>query len=247
MIMQLNRTDMESNTCSFTSLDKDWGADDDYLFNFACTPGGSVLQIACGTGALSNALSQQDVNVVGVDRNPKKIAQAVKRTDAVTWLEADARTVHLNQKFDRIIITGNAFQAFATNTDQILVLQTIASHLKPTGKFAFGMENPKSRPWEKWGQKSKPTMVRSVAGQRVSLWQDTSGPDKNGLVHMQTHYDSDGQHYSKNNMRRFVHRDHIRHLLEAVGLHATASYGDWSALNLNDAAPYIIVSGGLSN
>ncbi|WP_108817811.1 class I SAM-dependent methyltransferase [Pseudovibrio sp. Alg231-02] len=244
--MQLNRTETKGNTCSFTSLDKDWGADDDYLFNFACTPGGSVLQIACGTGALSNALSKQGVNTVGVDRNPKKIAQAVKRSETVTWLEADARTVHLNQKFDRIIITGNAFQAFATNTDQILVLQTIAAHLKPNGKFAFGMENPKARPWEKWGQKGKPLLVRSVEGQRVSLWQDTAGPDKNGLVSMQTHYDSDGQHYSRNNMRRFVHRDHIRDLLEAVGLRATASYGDWSALNLNDAAPFIIVSGGLS-
>ncbi len=245
--MQINRTEANGDTCSFSSLDKDWGVDDDYLFNFACTPGGSVLQIACGTGALSGALSRHGVNTVGVDRNPKKIAQAVKRSETVTWVEADARTVYLHQKFDRIIITGNAFQAFATNTDQILVLQTIAAHLKSNGKFAFGMENPKARPWEKWGQKGKPLLVRSVEGKRVSVWQDTTGPDKNGLVSMQTHYDSDGRHYSRNNMRRFVHRDHISNLLEAVGLRATASYGDWIALNMNDEAPFIIVSGSLSN
>ncbi|KZL18845.1 Glycine/sarcosine N-methyltransferase [Pseudovibrio axinellae] len=244
--MQLNRTNIENSASSFTSLDKDWGADDDYLFNFACQPDGSVLQIACGTGALSEALSQEKVSVVGLDRNPKKIAQAVKRTNDVKWVKADARMVRLSQKFDRIIITGNAFQAFATNTDQILVLQTIASHLKPNGKFAFGMENPKACPWEKWGQKGKPLRVRSVEGQDVSLWQDTAGPDKNGLVFMQTHYKSGGRHISKSNMRRFVHRDHIRDLLEAVGLQATMSYGDWATMSQNDTAPYIIVSGGLS-
>ncbi len=244
--MQVNRSDIQQDTCSFTSLDKDWGADDDYLFNFACQAGLDVLLIACGTGELAAALSQNGVNVVGLDRNPDKIAQAMKRTTTVSWLEGDVRTLHLTRKFDRIILSGNAFQAFATNTDQILLLQAIAAHLKPNGKFAFGMENPKARPWEKWGQKSKPLTVRSVKGQQVSLWQDTAGPDKNGLVAMQTHYDSEGQHYSKNNMRRFVHRDHIQALLKAVGLQATVSYSDWSQQDLSDTAPNIIVNGGLS-
>lgn len=134
--MQLNRSELENNTYSFTSLDKDWGADDDYLFSFACMPGTSVLQIACGTGELSYALHKVGVDVVGLDRNPQKIAQANKRSGAVNWLESDARMVRLNQRFDTVLITGNAFQAFPTNTDQILVLQTIAAHLKPDGKFA---------------------------------------------------------------------------------------------------------------
>lgn len=246
-MMQLDRSEHELGYDRFTSLDKDWGADDDFLFSFAAVAGASVLQLACGTGKLALALSSQGIDTVGVDRNTLKIAQAHKRTERVQWIKGDARNVRIGRRFDRVMLTGNAFESFATNTDQILLLQTIAAHLAPEGKFAFGIQNPVARPWERWGHEESPSIVKSVDGKPVSMWQETSGPDKTGLIRMQTHYNSGGKHCAVSRFRRFVPRDHVCALLEAVGLEATATYGDWVKNTNKESAPYIIVVGGLKN
>ncbi|MDX5593113.1 class I SAM-dependent methyltransferase [Pseudovibrio sp. SPO723] len=226
-----------------SSLDKTWDDDDQFLLGFASRTGSSALQIACGTGALAHELSKNGVEVVGVDRNPRKIAQAIKRTRAVTWVGADARTIRLNRRFDTVVISGNAFHAFTTDTDQVLLLETVTEHLKSGGRFAFGMQNPSARPWESWPQHERPMRVRSADGEDVAFWQDFDGPDTNGLVSMKTHYDSHGERCSLNKQRRFVPKDHLVNLFKAVDLEPAAWYGDWSGAEAAEGSPYIIVTG----
>lgn len=227
----------------FVSLEKDWGDDDRFLLDFAGQSGTSALQIACGTGALSHALSQAGVEVVGVDRNPRKIAKAIRRTRAVTWVGADARTIRLNRSFDTVVISGNAFHAFTTDTDQVLLLQTVAAHLKSGGRFAFGLLNPSAKPWEAWPAVERPMRVRSADGEDVAFWQDFDGPDPTGLVRMKTHYDSRGEKCSMNKERRFVPKAHLMDLFRAVDLQPAAWYGDWDGSEASEKSPYIIVTG----
>jgi hypothetical protein len=58
------------------------------------------------------------------------------------WVEGDARTFDLGERFRLVFMTGNAFQAFVTNAEQAALLQRIHVHLQEDGWFAFETRNP---------------------------------------------------------------------------------------------------------
>src|SRR5688500_13196807 len=60
----------------------------------------------------------------------------------VRWIEGDARTFDLGERFRLIFLTGNAFQAFVTNAEQAALLQRVRAHIDDEGLFAFETRNP---------------------------------------------------------------------------------------------------------
>lgn len=106
--------------------------------------GGAVLELACGTGRVTIPIARLGFPVTGLDIVPGMLAQArSKSADVpVRWVEGDARTFDLGERFRLIFLTGNAFQAFVTNDAQAAVLQRVHAHLDDAGLFAFETRNP---------------------------------------------------------------------------------------------------------
>ncbi|MBW7876139.1 MAG: class I SAM-dependent methyltransferase [Candidatus Cloacimonetes bacterium] len=106
---------------------------------------GSILEIACGTGRVTIPLAKLGYPVTGLDIVPGMLKQAQQKSEGllIRYIEADARNFALNEVFDFIFMTGNAFQAFVTNTDQRSVLQRVHQHLATNGVFAFETRNPR--------------------------------------------------------------------------------------------------------
>ncbi len=106
--------------------------------------GGSVFEIACGTGRVSIPIGRLGFSVTGLDIVPGMIEQARgKSADLhMRWIVGDARTFDLGEQFRLIFLTGNAFQAFLTNADQEALLQRVHAHLHDEGLFAFETRNP---------------------------------------------------------------------------------------------------------
>ena len=106
--------------------------------------GGSVLELACGTGRVTIPIAKLGFLVTGLDIVPGMLAQArSKSVDlSVRWVEGDARTFDLGEHFRLIFLTGDAFQAFVTNAEQAAVLQRVYAHLDDQGLFTFETRNP---------------------------------------------------------------------------------------------------------
>ena len=106
--------------------------------------GGSVLEIACGTGRVTIPIAKLGLPVTGLDIVPGMLAQARSKSPGlpVRWVEGDARTFDLHEHFRLIFLTGNAFQAFVTNMEQEALLQRVRAHLDDEGLFAFEIRNP---------------------------------------------------------------------------------------------------------
>lgn len=106
--------------------------------------GGSVLEIACGTGRVAIPIAKLGFAVTGLDIVPGMLKQARRKSAGlpVRWVEADARTFALNEQFRLIFLTGNAFQAFVTNAEQAALLESVYAHLHDDGLFAFETRNP---------------------------------------------------------------------------------------------------------
>ncbi|HEU5367193.1 MAG TPA: class I SAM-dependent methyltransferase, partial [Ktedonobacterales bacterium] len=79
--------------------------DVDLYLNYALAAGPPVLELGCGTGRLLEPLARWGIEVVGVDSSPAMLALARKRLQEgnlsmhVELIEADARTLHLDERF----------------------------------------------------------------------------------------------------------------------------------------------------
>jgi SAM-dependent methyltransferase len=106
--------------------------------------GGSVLELACGTGRVTIPIAQLGFSVTGLDIVPGMVERARSKSIGLParWMEGDARTFDLGEQFRLIFLTGNAFQAFLTNADQAALLQRVHTHLHDKGLFAFETRNP---------------------------------------------------------------------------------------------------------
>ena len=106
--------------------------------------GGSVLEIACGTGRVTIPIAMLGFPTTGLDIVPGMLERAKRKSAGlpVRWVEADARAFDLHEQFRFIFLTGNAFQAFVTNVEQEALLQRVRAHLHDEGLFAFETRNP---------------------------------------------------------------------------------------------------------
>jgi len=127
------------------------GHEEDYPITeqWACSLGGPLLDLACGTGTMALRLAKLGYQVTGVDIIPEMIAWASQKAAAqaisVDWVVADARTFQLQKQFRFIYMLGNAFQHFLTRTDQEALLARVREHLHPEGCFLFCTRNPSPR------------------------------------------------------------------------------------------------------
>ena len=106
--------------------------------------GGPVLELACGTGRVAVPIARLGIAVTGLDIVPGMLARAESKSAGlpVRWVQGDARTFTLAERFRLIFLTGNAFQAFVTNAEQEALLQRVRLHLHDEGLFAFETRNP---------------------------------------------------------------------------------------------------------
>ena len=106
--------------------------------------GGSVLEIASGTGRVTIPIARLGFPTTGLDIVPGMLERARSKSVGlpIRWVEADARTFDLHEQFHFIFLTGNAFQAFVTNAEQEALLGRVRVHLQDDGLFAFETRNP---------------------------------------------------------------------------------------------------------
>ena len=99
-----------------------------------------MLETACGAGRVSIPITRQGFAVTGLDIVPGMLKRARIEAEAdglsTRWVEGDARSFDLGERF-RLI--------FLTNADQEALLGSVRAHLHDEGIFAFETRNPRWR------------------------------------------------------------------------------------------------------
>lgn len=106
-------------------------------------PGMAVLDLACGHGALANALAARGCRVTGLDSSPVFLARArADVTTGVEFVEGDMRDLPASWtgRFDRLVNWTTAFGYFDDDTNRA-VLASMARVLRPSGRLAMDLDN----------------------------------------------------------------------------------------------------------
>ena len=109
----------------------------------------SILELCAGTGRAAIPMTQAGHTVVGIERDPKMLAIARRKRDAVglddsslELIEGDVLSINLRRRFDRVCIFFNTLLAFTTLQMQDRLLANVCRHLKPNGRFFLDIFHP---------------------------------------------------------------------------------------------------------
>jgi SAM-dependent methyltransferase len=204
----------------------------------------SVLDLGCGTGRLAARIAATGARVVGVDPAPAMldIARGRPGGGAVRWIEGDARTLRLAERFDLIVMTGHVFQVFLTAEDRAAVLATIAAHLAPSGRAVFESRNPAHAEWRHWTPTATEEVIEHPLRGLCRRWDDHSFDPESGICTYRTHYAPLGgtETFSAAARIAFPDPDEILSALPAAGLKLTGLWGDWQRGPFTHDSPEII-------
>jgi len=227
-----------------------------FYSDLARETGGPILEIACGTGRVTLPIARLGYPITGLDVVPGMLAQARRKSAGlpVRWVEADARTFDLGERFRLIYMTGNAFQAFVTNAEQAALLQRVHAHLADDGLFAFETRNPllpgvKTRaggfvPLETRMEEDRWPSYANVDGHVVRVSTTQVYDHVAQVVHL-TGYERwhDGSRERTKIARtalRYNFPQELAALLQANGFTCLRRYGDWDKTPLAIDSPSII-------
>jgi 2-polyprenyl-3-methyl-5-hydroxy-6-metoxy-1,4-benzoquinol methylase len=232
--------DIEEGECSAARIA--------FYCDLAKRAGGSVLEIACGSGLVTLPIAAQGFEVTGVDLARPMLEHARKKAEEqglrVHWVEADARSFDLGAKYQFILLTGNAFQAFLRREDQEALLATVKRHLAPNGIFAFETRNPcghdlTNQPGEEFDQS-----YTNMDGYRVSVSFTQNYDPLAQVIHWMSHRRwNDGEHDHKKETHiacRFTHPQELEALLHYNGFEVVEQYGNWNKEVVSPSSPSII-------
>jgi SAM-dependent methyltransferase len=101
-----------------------------------------VLDVCCGPGRHALRLAELGYEIVGVDRDPAAVAEAVRSTPAGTFHVLDQRDLaSLDGPFDAAMILWQSFGYFDAATND-RVLGDIAGLLRPGGRLLLDLYHP---------------------------------------------------------------------------------------------------------
>ncbi|MDQ4129213.1 MAG: class I SAM-dependent methyltransferase [Actinomycetota bacterium] len=223
--------------------------------------GGPVLEIACGTGRVAIPIARQGFAMTGLDVVSGMLERARNKSAElpIRWIEGDARTFDLGERFRLIYLTGNAFQAFVTNTDQEALLGRVRAHLHDEGLFAFETRNPRWRTREDRDEDPDGLFVNLETRAEEEVRPSFTDADGREVRESRTrtydhvaqilHWTSYWRWQEGSEERTKITRIALRYtfpqelaaLLHYNGFTIERRYGDWNLEPLTAASPSIIV------
>lgn len=218
--------------------------DSDY-FLAACAPAPrTILDLGCGTGLLTDLLAAHGHSVVGVDPAERMLALAGRRLPGnVRWLCADARTLDLQQRFDRVIASGHVFQVFRADADRLAFLRTAVRHLEPDGRLIFDTRNPGAAAWRSWTPDRSRRRIDHATYGPVEIWHEVTHVGQDSVQFTSTY------HFLKRNLilnnlseLAFPSLPAIDAALHEAGLEPLTVHGGWDGSAFTPSAPEIIVT-----
>lgn len=206
--------------------------------------GGSVLELACGTGRVALPLAAAGLEVTGIDYAEAMLAIARRKAAAappavrqrLTLVQGDMTDLDLGRQFGLVFVPFRSFQLLLTVERQRRALAVMRRHLRADGTLALHLFDPRlelllgdggagrvmSGTHPLTGRRYAGDVLRAdfdhVAQVRWDLWRYTELGARDEVVAEAT----------RQMALRWTYRWELHHLLAASGFHVEAEYSDFA-------------------
>jgi ubiquinone/menaquinone biosynthesis C-methylase UbiE len=189
-----------------------------------------ILDMGCGTGRLAVEIASLGHHVTGVDPAPGMIGVARSRPghESVRWVDGDAETFSLEDRFDLIIMTGHAFQILQTEDAIRTALANLWLHLAPGGCVAFESRTPEAREWDQWTPELSQQSIDVPGVGQVQIHNSIAREEMPFVIY-NTHFRfPEGTERIEPATLRFSSKDDIGRLLHEAGFTRIDVRGGWN-------------------
>jgi SAM-dependent methyltransferase len=204
------------------------GQDDFFLAVVQEETADRVLDLGCGTGRLSLALSAAGFQVTGVDpaRTSLDAARGKPGAADVTWLEGTSVDLP-EDAFDVAVMTSHVAQFFVSDAEWTRGLSDLHRALVPGGRLVFDTRDPRGRGWERWNAVDTRRDVLLPDGRAVRMWSEVDDVHGGTVTSTQHYVFPGGEELLSTVSLRFRTEDEIRGSLSGAGFWIDAMYGGW--------------------
>ena len=197
-----------------------------------------VLDLCCGTGRHMTHLLKCTSSLVGLDYSPDLLAiarQTLGRKGRL--IRADMRSIPFEDAFDAIVNFFTSFGYFQTHDENLAVVRGVARALRPGGRFFIDHVN------QEYVRRTLEPYSQREAGEYAIVEQRWIS-EEDHRVNKTTVVYRGGQevHTFMESVRLYAHTEFLE-LLEAGGLTATETMGDYPAAPFDADHPRMICIG----
>lgn len=192
-----------------------------------------ILELCCGTGRLTVPIAKAGYNICGVDNTSSMLEQAkVKASEAgleINFIEADIRSLNLQEKFDFIFIPFNSIHHLYKNEDLFKAFNGVKNHLKEGGLFLLDCFNPNIQYIvEGENEQRKIAEYTTEDGRAVLIKQTMRYESATQINRIEWHYFINGEFHSIQNldMRLFFPQE-LDSYLEGAGFEIIHKFGSF--------------------
>ncbi len=209
--------------------------------------GDPILELAFGTGRVGLALAREGHTIFGLELQETMLTRARQKVEEenldVTLIQGDMRDFRLGKKFPLIILPFNSLAHLLSYEDLGKMLQSVAAHLAPGGRFVFDYLNPSleilSRDPERWFPSTEYTDEK---GRKVVVKEKTRYDAANQINRVTMHYSyQDGQEFEDDILMRMYYPQELKALLDWSGWEIEDRMGDFSGSKFASESPKQIV------
>ncbi len=115
----------------------------------AVRQGGSVLELACGTGRKLLPIASDGYPCTGLELSPAMLTEARRKAGElaldVDWVQGDMREFDLGRRFDLVFVAANSLLHLHEAADLVSCFRSVRAHLAPGARFVFDVFNPSVR------------------------------------------------------------------------------------------------------
>ncbi|MFC7678044.1 class I SAM-dependent methyltransferase [Paenibacillus sp. GCM10028914] len=182
-----------------------------------------VLDLCCGMGRHSLALSEEGYHVTGVDLSDVLLDEAkeLDQDKAVSWILSDMRRLPVkDREYDAVLNLFTSFGYFTKDEEHIKVLQEIYRVLKPNGRFIIDFLNP-----DYVQQNLVPESSRESEGQRIKERREIENGYVKKEITITSLYGGETRHYHER--VKLYTLDAFKLMVEEAGLCIDQVHGSY--------------------
>jgi SAM-dependent methyltransferase len=218
--------------------------------------GDPVLELGCGTGRITIALSEAGKRITGLDLSERMLERAAKKRAALRvearerlhLIQGDMARFDLGEKFRLVIIPFRPFQHLLEVQQQVDCLDCVRQHLTPGGRLILDVfQTDAERMHDPVHMREMlVTEYQTADGRQVRITERVvafhRAEQRNDveMIFSIRHPDGRQERLVFAWTLRYFFRYEIEHLLARCGFRVTALYGNFDRTPIRDDSPEMV-------